>query len=335
MIRRPGRRDKDADGRFAEPPWNQSSPPWQRIDARLPSHHVARQISEIVDQLDLGSLFGSYWGRGSKAHRPDLLLKMVLYEIQCGKPSPAEWHRDLRENEVVKWLVFGIQPCRAAVYEFRDRLADYWDQWNAQVLQMAQQRGVTIGERGALDGSLMAALASRHKLVNQKTLDGRIGELNRVVAADEQGAVSEARAAWMANHPESRAQQRKRYRHAQARMKELQEQNQKRPSSKRKKPEKMRVQHQYRGSLRQSYFRNHENARERKNETRRVVPTARPKGLGAGILSSVSPFRPFVLSRFPCSVATDSKRSSSAWATRRRRSDAISSRYFGHFTIRN
>lgn len=241
MIRRAGRRGKDADGRFAESPWNQRSPPWKQIDARLPADHVARQISELVDQLDLSSLFGSYQGRGSKAHRPDLLLKMVLYEIQRGKPSPAEWHRDLQENEVVKWLVFGVQPCRAAVYEFRDRLADYWDQWNAQVLQMARQRGATIGKRAALDGSLMAALASRHKLVNQQTLHGRIEDLDKVVAADEQGAVTETTPVWMANHPESREQQRERYRHARTRMNELQELNKKRPSSKRKKPEKIVV----------------------------------------------------------------------------------------------
>jgi len=191
MIRRAGRRGKDADGRFAEPAWTRSSPQWQQIDAHLPANHVARQINEMVDQLDLSCLFGSYQGHGSKAHRPDLLLKMVLYEIQRGKPSPAEWHRDLRENEVLKWLVLGIQPCRAAVYEFRDRLADYWDQWNAQALQMARQRGATLGQRGALDGSLMAALASRHKLVNQQTLRGRIEELDKVVVADEQGAATE------------------------------------------------------------------------------------------------------------------------------------------------
>jgi len=133
MIRRSARRSKDADRRFAEPPWNESSPQWQQIDARLPADHLARRINEMVDQLDLSRLFRSYDGRGSKAHRPDLLLKMALYEIQCGKQSPAQWHRDLRENEAVKWLAFGIQPCRAAVYDFRDRLVPCWDDWNAQV----------------------------------------------------------------------------------------------------------------------------------------------------------------------------------------------------------
>ncbi len=241
MIRRPARRGKDADGRFAEPPWNESSPQWQQIDARLPADHLAHRMNEVIDQLDLSSLFGSYDGRGSKAHRPDLLLKMVLYEIQCGKPSPAQWYRDLRENEVVKWLVFGIQPCRAAVYEFRDRLVPCWDDWNAQVLQMAQQWGLTIGERGALDGSLVAALASRHKLVNQKALHQRMQELREAIGADQQQKPPENVPGWMAKHPDSRQQQHERYEQAQAGMNQLQAENRKRAASDRKKPEKIMI----------------------------------------------------------------------------------------------
>ena len=66
MIRRPVRRGKDADGRFAEPPWSENSPQWQEIDARLPVDQLARQISRMVDRLDPGVLFDCYDGRGSR-----------------------------------------------------------------------------------------------------------------------------------------------------------------------------------------------------------------------------------------------------------------------------
>ncbi len=91
MVRRWRRRGKDADDLFAAPPWDETSLAWREIDARLPADHLARKINFIAGQLDLGVLFESYAGRGSQAHRPDLLLKLVLYETQCGKPSPAEW----------------------------------------------------------------------------------------------------------------------------------------------------------------------------------------------------------------------------------------------------
>ena len=239
MIRRHTRRGKDADDRFAKPPWSNDSPAWQEIDAHLPADHLAREVDQAVGQLDLSVLFASYDWRGSRAHRPDLLLKMILYETQCGKPSPAEWHRDLRENDAVKWLVFGIQTSRATLYEFRDRLICFWDQWNQEVLHMAQELGLPVGVRGALDGSSVAALASRHKLVNQKTLRGRMAELNRAIETDQQDHADAEVPAWMAKHADTRLQQRERYQQAQARMDQLQAENQKRPSCKRKRPEKI------------------------------------------------------------------------------------------------
>ena len=241
MLRRRGRRGKDADDRFAAPPWDKGSPSWQEIDARLPADHLARKIHWIVQQLDLGTLFESYGGRGSQAHRPDLLLKLVLYETQCGKPSPAGWYRDARENDAVKWLLLGMRPCRASVYEFRDRMGDVWDELNAQVLELARHNGVTVGVRSALDGTLVAALASRHKLVNQETLAKRIQELDQAIEADQQGQSPSQLAGWMAKHAETREQQRERYQRAQARMDQLQAENQKRAASDRKKPEKIVV----------------------------------------------------------------------------------------------
>ena len=74
--------------RFAAPPWNPQSPEWLAIEDSLPADHLARAIDEAVDQLDLTPLFASYLGVGSKAHRPDLMLKIVLYEIQTGHHSP-------------------------------------------------------------------------------------------------------------------------------------------------------------------------------------------------------------------------------------------------------
>jgi transposase len=232
---------KEADDRFTDPPWTKSSMPWLAIDVCLPSDHLVRRIDGLVERLNLSELWASYQGRGSRALRPDLLLKMVLYEIQCGKPSPAEWYRDARENDAVKWITLGIRPSRAALYAFRDRIAACSDGWNQQVLGMAQSMGCTVGVRGVLDGTTVAALASRYKVVNQKTLNSRITELQDAIAADEQQQAVEKVPRWMAKHPATRIQQQRRYQAASLRMEELQAENLKRVASDRKKPEKIVV----------------------------------------------------------------------------------------------
>lgn len=241
MLMREGRQGKDGDRRFVELPWDEQTPQWQAIDLSLPADHLVRQIAEAVDSLDLAELFTTYAGRGSKALWPDLLLKSVLYEMQRGCRSPAQWYRDAKENDPLKWLLRGMTPARATWYEFRARVAEFWDAWNEQVLRKAEALEISVGERVALDGSLIAALASRHRLVNQQTLTARTEQLEGAVAADQQGSAVESAPGWMAKHPETREDQLARYRKTQARMDQLQAENAKRKSSKRKKPGKVVV----------------------------------------------------------------------------------------------
>lgn len=125
--------------------------------------------------------------------------------------------------------------------KFLDRLQGFWDDWNEQVLHKAQELGLPVGDRVAVDGTLIAALASRHRMVNQKTLTERWELLQQVVSAESQGQAIESPPGWMAKHSPTRESQLGRYQQAQTRMDQLQAENAKRSSSKRKKPEKVVV----------------------------------------------------------------------------------------------
>src|SRR6266436_2775347 len=95
--------------------------------------HASSSVSPAgVGMLDLDRLVASYLGVGKQALRPDLLLRMMLYEVHSKRPSPAQWTRDARESEPVRWLLFGMEPSRARLYDFRDRIAPFLEAWNAQ-----------------------------------------------------------------------------------------------------------------------------------------------------------------------------------------------------------
>ena len=89
--------------RFAMPPWDRHSPEWLAINDDLPADHLARQIDAAVDQFDLTALFASYAGVGSQAHRPDLMLKIVLYQMRTGRHSPAQWAKDTPDRRSLLW----------------------------------------------------------------------------------------------------------------------------------------------------------------------------------------------------------------------------------------
>jgi transposase len=170
--------------RFAAPPWDPQSPQRLAIDDDLPADHLTRAIDAVVDRLDLTDLFASYAGVGSQPPRPDLRLKIVLYEMQTGRHSPAQWAKDVRDRRCLLWLGRGITPSRSRGDAFRDRVGARLEDWNRQVLQGAVAFGLTTAQSGSLDGTLIAAHASRHRLLNLARLDRRLEELDRVIAAD-------------------------------------------------------------------------------------------------------------------------------------------------------
>ena len=202
--------------RFAAPPWNDQSAPWRQIDAQLPQDHLAREIREAMMHLDLTALYASYAGRGKVPHRPDLMLAIVLFELRRGQRQPSQWFHDTHENCALWWLGYGIRPARSCWYEFRERTAALVDTMNTHVLHQAVEAELTTGERGALDGSAVAANASRRRLRNAERLQQRVHQLQAARHEDTQGETPAEVPAWMAKTPRSRAAQCERYLQAQA-----------------------------------------------------------------------------------------------------------------------
>jgi transposase len=231
----------DKGDRFGSPPWTTESDEWRAIDGRLPADHLARRIAAAVDRLDLRPLWASYLGVGKRALPPDLLLKAVLYEMHSKRPSPAQWARDAHESEPVRWLLFGLAPSRAHWYDFRDRLAPFWDGWNAQLLQQAVHEGVTTATRAALDSSGVAAHASRRRLLNEERLRERQRVIDEHLRAGQRGEPTDEPPGWLAETGAGLGEQKRRYAHAAEVMRQRQAANAERRSDKRKPAEQVLV----------------------------------------------------------------------------------------------
>ena len=239
MIRPASQPVKATQRHFAPPPWDRSSPQWRDIDHLLPSDHPARVIDHAVDHLDLSALFDSYSGTGSQAYRPDLMLKIVLYELHTGEQSPTRWARDVRFRDELKWLGLGIRPSRSRLFAFRDRLGPLLGTFHQQVVKRATELGMTTASRAALDGTALPAAASRYRLLNRPTLEKRLGQLAAAIAQDQHGGVSERCPGWMAETPRGRLRQQRRYQAAQHRLQGRILENARRSAAQRRDPEKL------------------------------------------------------------------------------------------------
>jgi transposase len=173
----------------------------------LAADHRARWVERFVDGLDLSALEEAYRGAGSPAHRADLLLKIALLEVFEGRPSPAQWYRDVRDSIPLLWIGRGLQPSRTALYNFRDRLGDVIQKLHAGMVRQGIAEGLIDPQEGVQDGTTTRACASRHRTINRNVLERRREELAAVIAQDQSGRPPETVARWMAKTPAGRQEQ--------------------------------------------------------------------------------------------------------------------------------
>src|SRR5262249_6737060 len=227
--------------RFAPTPWTTESEEWLALDRHLAQDHLARLVAEAIELLDLAPLFDSYLGVGKQALRPDLLLKMVIYEIQSNRPSPAQWARDVHESEPVRWLLFGMEPSRARLYDFRDRIAPFLSEWSAQLLCVAVMEKMTPATRASLDSSSIAAHASRRQLLNEERLQKRRESIDAALECRRRGETLANLPGWLAKSEDGLREQKQRYQRAAVVLCERQAANAQRRACKRKSADKILV----------------------------------------------------------------------------------------------
>ncbi|MEY4177758.1 MAG: hypothetical protein RLY70_1332 [Planctomycetota bacterium] len=105
---------------------------------------------------------------------------MVLYQYLKGNLSPAGWFEEAKRNEAMQWLGRGYEPARRTWYDFRDRAGQFIEQLHKQIVERALELGLdpTIGVQ---DGTMVAACASRHRMVNRVTLEKRREQLDAIL----------------------------------------------------------------------------------------------------------------------------------------------------------
>jgi transposase len=141
----------------------------------------AKIVERQVNALDPQVLEDLYRGCGSPAYEPTALLKMVLYQYLKGNCSPARWNQEAELNEAMQWLGRGYVPAKRTWYEFRDRVGDAIVHLHKQSIRRAMKQELLDPSVGVQDGTSMAACASRHRMVNEETLQKRSAQLGAVI----------------------------------------------------------------------------------------------------------------------------------------------------------
>lgn len=214
-------------------------PRWQEIDKKLAPDDHARIVQRQLEQLDRTVLDELYRGVGKSAYDPLCLLAMALYQQLKGRHSPAAWAEEARLNEAMQWLGQGYAPARRTWYDFRDRMEHVIEPLHENLIENALEQGHLDPSTGVLDGTSIAACASRHRMVNRPTLVKRQQLLAEIIEHGE--PTHEELPKWVPPTNWGRLDLAKRMQTAEEILDRRIAENAARPSGKRKNPDKIQV----------------------------------------------------------------------------------------------
>ena len=145
----------------------------------VPEGHLARFISDVVDELDLSQIEATYEEeeRGYPPYHPVMMVKVLLYGYATGVYSSRRLAARLVDSVAFRYLAAGNEPDFRTLSEFRRRHAEALSGLFVQVLRLCQQAGLVKLGRIAVDGTKIKANASKHKAMSygrMKTTEERL-----------------------------------------------------------------------------------------------------------------------------------------------------------------
>jgi transposase len=120
-------------------------------------------VIDVVSEIDLGEFYASYRadGHGRAAHDPAMMVALLLYSYALGQRSSRAIERRCQEDVPTRVICANQAPDHATIARFRARHQDALARTFTQVLALCARAGLVLVGVIALDGTAMAANASR------------------------------------------------------------------------------------------------------------------------------------------------------------------------------
>ena len=157
------------------------------VDLRdwLPADHIVHFILESVETQDLQGFQANVRGTGSEQYPPGMMLSLLIYCYATGRFSSREIELATHSDVAVRYICGGDQhPDHDTICRFRRENRALFEECFVKVLAYAGQTKVLKKVGGiSVDGSKIAANASKHAAVSYDHATRMIAELEKEVRA--------------------------------------------------------------------------------------------------------------------------------------------------------
>lgn len=159
----------------------------------LPEDHLVWFVIETVEQLDTSGFHASRrtGGAGRQGYDPDMLLGLLLYAYAVGERSSRRIERLCWDHVAFRVLCAQDAPDHTTIARFRAEHQDRFAELFAQVLRMCAAAGMVKVGIVSIDGTKIAANASRGANRSPENIREEAGRIARDIV-EEAGRVDAA-----------------------------------------------------------------------------------------------------------------------------------------------
>jgi len=149
----------------------------------LPDDDLVYFIMEMLEQLDLGTIYDSYDGTkgGQPAFDPKMMVGLLLYAYCVGLPSSRKIEKATYHRVPFRVLTADQHPDHDTIAEFRKRHLKALSGFFVQILRLCQKVGLVKLGHVSLDGTKVKANASKHKAMSYGRMEKKAEELEAEV----------------------------------------------------------------------------------------------------------------------------------------------------------
>lgn len=157
----------------------------ETLDEVIAADSAVRVIDAFVDSLDLAALgFSNVEAEatGRPPYDPHHLLKLYVYGYTHQMRSSRRLESEARRNIEVFWLIDRVRPVFKTIADFRKDHPEAIAGVCRAFIKFCREQSALGGEVLAIDGSKIAAVASRKQVITPKKLAERDAAIERKIA---------------------------------------------------------------------------------------------------------------------------------------------------------
>src|SRR3954463_16784633 len=151
------------------------------VEDFIKEDHLARVVSEVVDELDTSAIENRYSYLGQKSYHPKLLLKLLFYGYAIGIRSGRKIAAAFESDVAFMYLSCMYKPDFRTINDFRKDNIEFVEQLFIEVIKLCtKMKMVTIGTL-VIDSTKLRANASHRRTKTKEQYEQWLSNIEKQV----------------------------------------------------------------------------------------------------------------------------------------------------------